>query len=66
MHHLRKFRETRQVLPASGEVISALFRGADLVSRYCNPVSYIEAVPSLSRMPSNLLSIPAFLKVAIA
>jgi hypothetical protein len=44
--HLREFRRTRHVLPALREVDYALFRGADSVGQYSNPITHIKVVPN--------------------
>ena len=60
--HLREFRQARQVLPATREVVYAMFRGADLVSYDRDPASHditnsAEAVPISEPNPSDPRSI---------
>ena len=54
--HLREFRQARQVLPASREVVYAMFRGADSVSYDSNQASHgitnaAEALPTSEPNP---------------
>jgi hypothetical protein len=56
--HLSKFRQARQVLPASREVVYAMFRGADLVSYDRDPASHditnsAQAVPISEPNPDD-------------
>jgi hypothetical protein len=52
-NHLKEFRQARQALPASREVVHKLFGPVDSVSHHCNPASRdftnaTEAIPKLN------------------
>jgi hypothetical protein len=63
--HLREFKQTRQILPASREVVYALFEGADWVIYDRNPASHditnaTEPVPRSEPNPIGPAIDPAF------